>query len=48
MSLFIFLKDLKKIKFNYKLGAKTWFGTGGNTRYFLTINSLKSLEYLSF
>ena len=46
MSLLYFLKDLKKIKFNYKLGSKTWFGTGGNAQYFLIINSLKSLEYL--
>lgn len=46
MSLLYFLKDLKKIKFNYKLGSKTWFGTGGNAQFFLIINSLKSLEYL--
>ena len=39
MSLLYFLKDLKKIKFNYKLGSKTWFGTGGNAQFFLIINS---------
>ena len=34
-----FLNDLKGIKFNYKLGKKTWFGSGGNSRLFIEINS---------
>ena len=28
-----FFKDLKNLKFNYKLG-KTWFGSGGNSTFF--------------
>ena len=39
-----FLSDLKKLRFNYKLGKKTWFGTGGNSTFFLEINSESNLQ----
>ena len=41
-----FFKDLKNLKFNYKLGKKTWFGSGGNSTFFIEINSLASLQKL--
>ena len=41
-----FLNDLKGIKFNYKLGKKTWFGSGGNSRLFIEINSESNLKKL--
>ena len=34
---------LKSLKFNYQLGKKTWFGTGGNCNLFLEVNSIKQL-----
>ena len=34
---------LKNLKFNYKLGRKTWFGTGGNCNLFLEVNSIDQL-----
>jgi hypothetical protein len=39
MSLYYFLKDIVKLKFNYNLGKKTWFGTGGKSSIFLVINT---------
>ena len=39
-----FFKDLKNLKFNYKLGKKTWFGSGGNSTFFIEINSVASLQ----
>ena len=41
-----FFKDLKNLKFNYKLGKKTWFGSGGNSTFFIEINSVASLQKL--
>ncbi len=32
------------LKFNYEFGKKTWFGSGGNCRYFLRADSLKQLR----
>ena len=32
------------LKFNYEFGKKTWFGSGGNCRYFLRVDSLKQLR----
>ena len=43
MSLYYFLKDIVKLKFNYNLGKKTWFGTGGKSSIFLVINNIESL-----
>ena len=40
------LNDLKGLKFNYKLGKKTWFGTGGNSMFFIEINSESNLQKL--
>ncbi len=37
------IKDLVKIKYNFEIGKKTWFGTGGRSFLFLKINTLKSL-----
>ena len=34
---------LQSLKFNYKLGKKTWFGTGGNCVLFLEANSINQL-----
>mgnify|MGYP001475683282 CR=1 FL=1 len=34
---------LQNLKFNYKLGKKTWFGTGGNCNLFLEVNSINQL-----
>ena len=34
---------LKSLKFNYQLGKKTWFGTGGNCNLFLEVHSIKQL-----
>ena len=34
---------LKSLKFNYQLGKKTWFGTGGNCNLFLEVNSINQL-----
>ena len=34
---------LKSLKFNYQLGKKTWFGTGGNCDLFLEVNSINQL-----
>ena len=34
---------LKSLKFNYQLGKKTWFGTGGNCKLFLEVNSINQL-----
>ena len=33
----------KSLKFNYQLGKKTWFGTGGNCKLFLEVNSINQL-----
>lgn len=33
----------QSLKFNYKLGKKTWFGTGGNCYLFLEANSINQL-----
>jgi len=33
----------KSLKFNYQLGKKTWFGTGGNCDLFLEVNSINQL-----
>ena len=41
-----FFKDLKNLKFNYKLGKKTWFGSGGNSTFCREINSVASLQKL--
>ena len=41
-----FLSDIKNIKFNYNLGKKTWFGSGGNTTFFVEINSESNLQKL--
>ena len=41
-----FLKDLIKLRFNYAIGKKTWFGSGGNSLIFLTINTLQNLIFL--
>ncbi len=46
MSLYFFLKDIIKLKFNYSLGKKTWFGTGGKSSVFLVINNTQSLRFL--
>ncbi|MEE2695187.1 MAG: UDP-N-acetylmuramate dehydrogenase [Pseudomonadota bacterium] len=32
------------IKFNYPLGKKTWFGSGGNCTFFIKVNSSKDLN----
>ncbi len=37
------LSLLKSLKFNYQLGKKTWFGTGGNCNLFLEVNSINQL-----
>ena len=34
---------LQSLKFNYKLGKKTWFGTGGNCNLFVETNSINQL-----
>ena len=34
---------LQNLKFNYQLGKKTWFGTGGNCNLFLEVNSIDQL-----
>ncbi len=34
---------LKSLKFNYQLGKRTWFGTGGNCKLFLEVNSINQL-----
>ena len=34
---------LKSLKFNYQLGKKTWFGTGGNCNLFIEVNSINQL-----
>ena len=41
-----FLNDLKSLKFNYTLGKKTWFGTGGNSTFYIEINSEINLQKL--
>lgn len=41
-----FLNNLKSLKFNYKLGKKTWFGTGGNSFFYIEINSENNLKKL--
>tara|TARA_B100000035_G_scaffold195461_1_gene166866 strand:- start:9845 stop:10750 length:906 start_codon:yes stop_codon:yes gene_type:complete len=46
MLIYHFLKDLVNIKFNFDIGKKTWFGSGGKTRILLVINNLKSLKFL--
>ena len=33
----------QSLKFNYKLGKKTWFGTGGNCNLFLEVSSTNQL-----
>ncbi len=33
----------QSLKFNYKLGKKTWFGTGGNCKLFLEVYSINQL-----
>ena len=33
------IKSLSKLKLNYELGKKTWFGTGGSTTLFLEVHS---------
>ena len=40
------LKDLIKLKLNYNIGEKTWFGTGGKSKVFLLINDETSLRLL--
>ena len=39
-----FLNNLKSLKFNYKLGKKTWFGTWGNSFFYIEINSENNLK----
>ena len=34
---------IRSLKFNYQLGKKTWFGTGGNCNLFLEVNSINQL-----
>ena len=46
MLIYHFLKDLTNISFNYNIGKKTWFGTGGKAKILLVINNLKSLKFL--
>ena len=41
-----FLNDLKSLKFNYKLVKKTWFGTGGNSTFYIEIDSEINLQKL--
>ena len=41
-----FFNDLKSLKFNYKLGKKTWFGTGGNSTFYIEIDSEINLQKL--
>tara|TARA_B100001287_G_scaffold213100_1_gene181927 strand:- start:271 stop:1170 length:900 start_codon:yes stop_codon:yes gene_type:complete len=38
------IKSLSKLKLNYELGKKTWFGTGGSTTLFLEVHSKSSLK----
>ncbi len=38
-----FIKDFCQIKINYNIGKKTWFGSGGNSLFFIQINSIASL-----
>ena len=35
---------LKSLKFNYQLGKKTWFGTGGNCKLFRRSKFNKSIN----
>ena len=35
-----------KILFNYNLGPKTWFGTGGRCFCFFEVNSVKHLQFI--
>ena len=46
MLIYPFFKDLINIKFNYDIGKKTWFGTGGKAKILLVINNLKSLQFI--
>ena len=41
-----FLNDLKSLKFNYKLGKITWFGTGGYSTFYIEIDSEINLQKL--
>lgn len=36
-------KNLKKFQFNYEVGKKTWFGSGGNALIFSQINQVNSI-----
>ena len=38
------IKSLSKLKLNYELGKKTWFGTGGSTTLFLEVHSKSNLK----
>ena len=41
-----FVKEFNNLKFNYEVGKKTWFGTGGVTKVFLLIDKIKTLQIL--
>ena len=41
-----FIKELKNLRFNYEVGKKTWFGSGGNSKLFFLINNRKTLQTL--
>lgn len=40
------IKKIKSIKFNYNLGKKTWFGTGGNCTLFFLADSINHLKMI--
>ncbi len=40
------LSLLKSVKFNYELGKKTWFGTGGNCSLFFKARSIDELVFI--
>ncbi len=41
-----FLRELTNLKFNYEVGKKTWFGTGGISSAFILINNESTLKIL--
>ena len=46
MLIYHFFKDLINIKINYDIGKKTWFGTGGNSTFYIEIDSEINLQKL--
>ena len=40
------LAKFKSIKFNYNLGQKTWFGTGGKSTFFFIADSINHLKLI--